>query len=263
MERLIDIHCHIIPGVDDGVATLEEALALIKSEEEGGTDAFIATPHFIDRGDYRRLSDVAERVQDLSQEVAKVGLKSKIYPGGEIYPTMAIFEALDAGRSLTLAAKGKHMLVDLPMGSLPNDFDSILYEIQVRGIVPILAHPERCAYFQDDPNRLVPYLERNISCQVNARSLSGRYGTRANTVALEILKRHWAHFLSSDCHKARREPVLGVAKASLKGVLDTEYLEILTRASAEAVIRGDVLPILQTPKQPTHKPGWLSRVFRT
>lgn len=259
---MIDIHCHIIPGVDDGVPTVEEAIALILKETSGGTEAFIATPHFIDRRDYDRLKNIEQLVGDLVQAVTAEGIRVEIYQGGEIYPSMSIFRALDTGTPMTLAGKGKHMLIDLPMGALPNDFDSILYEIQVRGIVPILAHPERNGQFQENLGLLAQYLERGIACQVNAGSFRGRYGPRANEVVKVIVRRHWAHFLSSDAHRVGGSPILGTAYASLRGELEDEYLEILTHGSAEAVIRGEPLPELPPAKPEPPAKGWFSKLMR-
>jgi protein-tyrosine phosphatase len=259
---VIDIHCHIIPGVDDGVPGLDEALTLIRKEATGGTEAFIATPHFIDRRDYERLQNIDERVQELVQAVAEAGIQVEIYPGGEIYPTMAIFQALDKGASLTLAGKGKHMLIDLPMGALPNDFDGIIYELRVRGIVPIIAHPERNGFFQESPDRMQEYMERGAAFQVNAGSLKGKYGPRAKEVVELILSRQWASFLSSDAHRAGGDPIMGTARTALKSVVSDEYLDVITRGSAEAVIRGDVLPEIAHLSPVQEKKGWFSRIRR-
>lgn len=257
---MIDIHCHIVPGVDDGVPTVEEAVALIQKEVNGGTEAFIATPHFIDRRDYERLKNIKELVQELIEAITAAGVRAEIYQGGEIYPTMAIFPALDSGTPMTLAGKGKHMLVDLPMGNLPNDFDLIMYELQVRGVTPILAHPERNSHFQESPARLCAFLERGIVCQVNAGSLFGKYGSRANGVAKTILRNHWASFISSDAHRAGGTAILATAHKILSSELSADYLEILTRGSASAVIRGDVLPTIPpAPPIVEQKKSWFSR----
>lgn len=260
---MIDIHCHIIPGVDDGVPTVEEAVSLIQKESDGGTEAFIATPHFIDRRDYDRLRNISDLVAELVEAVTEAGVRVEIYQGGEIYPSMSIFSALDAGTPMTLAGKGKHMLVDLPMGPLPNEFDAMLYEIQVRGIVPILAHPERNSSFQESPEKLHAILERGVACQVNAGSLVGKYGARAGEVARLILRRHWANFVSSDAHRAGGRPILGTARDILRKELSDDYVELLTRGSATAVIRGDPLPPVPDAPPIVEQKGWLSRFKRT
>lgn len=260
---MIDVHCHILPAIDDGVRTLEEAVTLIGIEVAGGTKTFIATPHVIDKRDYDRLPELPDRIATLQDAVRAAGIEVEILPGGEIYPTVNMIEALDKGQAVTLAGRGKHMLVDLPMGSLPNDLESLLYEIQVRGVTPILAHPERVAPFQNDPDSLRPFLDRGVACQVNAASLAGKYGPRALEVARLILRRRWAHFLGSDAHRPPRNPIMGGCRTLLANELDAEYLELLTVGSARAVLAGELLPALppSPPEEAKNKGGWFARMF--
>lgn len=258
---MIDIHCHIIPGVDDGVPTIEEALRLIRREVEGGTDVFIATPHFVDSADFKKLEDIADQTRMLSEAVSNAGIKAQIYPGGEIYPSHLAIDAINAGQQLTLAGKGRHMLVDLPMTSLPRDFDQILFEIQSKNIVPILAHPERCGVFQERPELLESYIERGIACQVNARSLVGKYGPRAVEVAWIILRRRWAHFLASDAHRASKLPILGTARMILANELGETYVELITRQSADCVVRGVDLPERPVVEVKEREHKWFTRLL--
>jgi protein-tyrosine phosphatase len=251
---MIDVHCHILPGVDDGVQTMEEALALIAMEVKGGTKGFIATPHVIERRDFDRIDGWADRIQGLRDELSAAGVVADVVLGGEIYPSSHMVRAVQEGRPVTLGGKGKHMLVDLPMGALPNDFDSLLYELQVQGITPIIAHPERAAPFQSDPDSLWPYLERGMACQVNAASIAGKYGPRAYEVAMLFLKRRWPHFLASDAHRPSRRPILGTCVGALRSELDEDYLELLTVRSAETVLAGEALP-----DRPSAPPGTEAR----
>jgi protein-tyrosine phosphatase len=259
---MIDIHCHILPAIDDGVQTLEEAVSLIGIEASGGTKAFIATPHIIEKRDYDRLLELPDRIATVKSALRESGIDVEIFPGGEIYPTLNMVQAIDKGQSVTLAGKGKHMLVDLPMGSLPNDLESLLYELQVRGVTPILAHPERVAPFQNDPDSLRPFLDRGVACQVNAASLAGKYGPRAAEVARLILKRRWAHFLSSDAHRPPRRPILGTCRTLLAAELDSAYLDLLTVGSASAVLAGTPLPELPPmPPEEAPKKGWFAKLL--
>ncbi len=260
MQPMIDIHCHILPGIDDGAQSIEESLGIIRAEVEGGTGTFVATPHFIDRVDYDRIDRLPELIALVKEAMASEGLEAEIVQGGEVYPGPAMLRGLDEGLPLTVGGKGKHMLVDLPLNSLPNDIDSLLYEVQIRGITPILAHPERAAFIVHDPERLLRFMEKGVALQVNAGSLLGRYGPQAKDFAERILKNRWVHFLSSDSHKPPRTPMLARAVAHLEGMLDPEYLEMLTSGSGQCLLDGRELPPL--PEAPAPKPtgGWLSKL---
>jgi protein-tyrosine phosphatase len=256
---MVDIHCHILPAFDDGVRTMDEASFLIQTEVSGGTKTFVATPHVIDKRDFDRLDELPGRIDALREALSRDGVKADIVQGGEIYPTSAMLTAFDAGRPVTVAGLGRHMLVDLPLTALPHDFESLLYELQVRGVTPILAHPERVATFQREPDLLLDHLENGIVCQVNAGSLSGRYGPRAKEVANYILRRRWANFLASDAHRPPRKPILGECVKLLRPELGVDYVEFLTVTCPTCLLTGADLPPRPTP--PPVSRSLLSRLF--
>jgi protein-tyrosine phosphatase len=259
---MVDIHCHIIPGIDDGAQSLDESLSLIRMERDGGTRTMVATPHVYTDQELLDSDQIPERLHALRLEVERAGIDIELVPGAEVYPSMGIAKALDMGKPITVNGHRKHMLVDLPMGALPMDFDTILFEIQARGITPILAHPERNAVFQHEPKKLIEYIERGIALQVDAGSLKGKYGQEAIGIANYILKKHWAHFLASDAHKVRPKPMLQEGVSRLSEKLSSDYLQLLTKESGRCVVEGRPLPQLPTVREdPEPKKGFLSRLF--
>lgn len=250
---MIDIHCHILPAVDDGSESLEQSLEMVRMEHSGGTKAFIVTPHVIEKRDYDRVGSFAAVMDQVQAAIDAEGIDVRLYPGGEIYPMRHLLDGVDAKKPVTLAGKGRHMLVDLPMGALPNDFESILYELQLRGITPILAHPERCGPFQVEPDHLEPLLEKGVACQVNVGSLAGKYGPGAKAAAEVILRRRWANFLASDMHHAGRRPYLASGAEAARTFLDEDYVRLLTFESAQCVLEGKELPA-RPPRPPEEKP---------
>ncbi len=256
---MTDIHCHIIPGVDDGARDLEESLALVKMEASGGTSAFVATPHVIEKADYSRLDLFAERAELLRNALSNEGVVVSIVQGAEVYPSSKMIEALDAGLPITVGGSGRHMLLDLPLTAFPHDFDSLLYEVQARRITPILAHPERSARFQEQPDLVRAYREKGILIQVNAASLRGRYGPRAQEVAVIILKSHWANFVASDAHRPGKGPILGGARLRLTELVGAEYAEFLTAASPDALVCGNEAP--EAPIAPPLARGFFARLL--
>ena len=259
---MVDIHSHIIPAIDDGVQTVEEALDLLRFEVSGGTTDFVATPHIYNDQELANSGQIPEKLDALREAVIREGIKVNLHPGAEVYPSMGIAAALDKNLPITVNGLGKHMLVDLPMGALPMDFDQILFEIQARGVTPILAHPERNAVFQHDPSKLVDYVERGIALQVNAGSLKGKYGREAIAISRHILKMHWAHFLASDAHKPKERPILQEGVQRLPEQLSDAYITLLTKTSGACILEGKPLPALpESVPVPEKRAGLLSRLF--
>lgn len=264
---MIDIHSHIIPKIDDGVQSDEAAVELITREYEGGTRTMVATPHVQTDHELKNSAQIVERLNTLREVLKQQGVLMNVVQGAELYPMFGILSALDAGLPVTVAGKGKHVLVDLPMGYLPMDMDQLLFEIQSRGITPILAHPERCGTFQESPDKLEPYIERGICCQINARSLKGKYGPRAGECAVMFLRRRLAHFIASDAHAPRPEPILAAARADAGHWIDDAYWRLLTVESGTCLLEGQPLPPL--PAAPAEAPapekmkkkGLLGRLF--
>lgn len=260
---MIDIHCHILPSFDDGVRTMEEAVALIGMEVSGGTKAFISTPHIIDKLDYDRIAELPDRLEAVRQAVKEAGIDVVLYQGGEIYPTANMLKAVDEGKAVTMGGKGKHMLVDLPMGALPNDFDYLLYELKLRGVTPVLAHPERVGPFQQNPDAIREYIDKGIMIQVNTGSIAGKYGPRAVEVGLMYIRQHLAQFLASDSHRPGRRPGLGTCVEALSKEISADYLQLLTVGSPEAVLAGRELPERPpAPPAPKNKGGFFGRLFK-
>jgi protein-tyrosine phosphatase len=267
---MVDIHSHILPAIDDGCKSLEESLELIAREVGAGTAAFVATPHVYTVTDMDASPQLPERVEELCAEVAKAGIEVQIVQGAEVYPIMEVMEALDKGRPLTFGNMGKYMLVDLPMTVLPHDFATFLFELQARKITPIIAHPERCGAFQQDPDSLREYVDRGIPLQVNGGSVRGRYGPIAEDVADYILGRRWAHFLASDAHGPRPIPLLAKAVGLAREVVEDEsYIELITCTSGRCVVEGTPLPALPKPppmeggekRRAPKPPGFFGRLF--
>jgi len=260
---MIDIHSHIIPRIDDGVQSEEQAIELIRREGEGGTLTIVATPHVQSDRDLQESQQIVDRLNALREVLDHAGVNVHVVPGAELYPAMGIVKALDEDRPITLAGMKRHVLVDLPMSFFPMDMDNILFEIQSRGVTPILAHPERSGPFQEKPERLFEYVSRGISCQINARSLRGKYGPRAEECAIMFLQQRLAHFIASDAHAPRPQPILAGAREDIGDDIDDEYWTLLTELSGQCVLKGETLPALPPapPMREKKKGGLFNRLF--
>jgi len=204
---VIDLHSHILPGLDDGPADLQGSLALARAAVACGTTRIAATPH-IDSRSGLRPGDRDTPLRELRDTLLREGLALDIIPGGEI----ALERYLDLGEaeleSLRLG-DGEFLLLECPLASAAGAFDQFLATLLGRGVRMLLAHPERCPDFQRRPERLAELTRAGALAQVTSASLAGHFGSTVREAALHMLATGLVHDISSDAHDAvRRGPDL-------------------------------------------------------
>ncbi|NLX64744.1 MAG: hypothetical protein GX022_08245 [Clostridiaceae bacterium] len=204
----IDIHSHIIPGVDDGAKDEAMALKMLKIAHDCGTRHIIATPHYVIGNTRFEFADIMEKCARLNKLVADVGLNITVHPGCEAFITLEVSELYERGLIGTLAGS-RCMLVEFPMMSIPPYIDNVLYDLQLKGITPIIAHPECNIEIQENPGLMESYMERGILSQVNSGSVTGIFGVKARRTVMRLIKEGWVHFVASDAHSdTNRNPDL-------------------------------------------------------
>lgn len=240
---MIDIHCHILPGVDDGAASDTEALEMLRLGELDGIDRIVATPHVPPKpGTTLTPEQILDRVDALNELVTQHGIPIEILAGSEIRLEPDIIDAVQQGEILTLNGS-PYVLLELPLfGDWPIHLRSTIFDLQMAGYLPILAHVERYPAVQRDPTVLDDLIATGVLMQVNADSIVGGDGGRSRATARRLLKAHMLHLLASDAHSPRtRVPHIASAYARATELIDAEYVEWMKHAS-EAVINGE--PIL-------------------
>jgi protein-tyrosine phosphatase len=252
---LIDLHTHVLPGLDDGPASIEASLAMVRVAADSGTRIMTATPHV--REDYPgvRPAEIGRRVEELNVEIARAGLAVRVAAGAEVAVDALGLLADDELREATLGGNGRDLLVETPYGAPPLDFDRELFSLGLRGYRVTLAHPERSHAFQADPERLGRLSASGVLVQISGNSLASSRGGRARSLALIALERGWAHVLASDGHSARwRPPDLRAALvAALAAAPDrADELEWMVSGAPEAVLAGRELP--PRPARLAHRP---------
>ena len=258
---MIDLHCHILPGIDDGAPDVEASVEMAGEAVRGGTTVMVATPHVNAR--YRNEPEAISRlVDELNIVLAQRDIPLTVVPGAEV--------ALDRLPDLTDEAladlcmgSGPYLLVESPYGDRADSLEEALFALQLRGLRPMLAHPERCPAFQRDADRLSTVVERGILCSITAGSMAGRFGTRARRLAVEMLRDGLVHDVASDAHDGfSRGPGLAAgfreAEADLPGI--ASQMEWFTRAAPTALLAGKRPP--PRPEPPVPAPSRLSRLVR-
>jgi protein-tyrosine phosphatase len=248
---VIDLHCHLLPGIDDGPKTLDGSLAMARAAAAAGTHTMVATPH-ID-GRYGVVpADVPAMVEQLRANLAEAHVELAVLPGGEIELSRLselTAEELDAVR----IGGGPWLLLEAPLSASAGDFHLFVDRLRRRGQRIMLAHPERSPLFQRRPERLAELVGEGVLCSLTSSALLGRFGRGVRAFALRLLADGLVHNVASDSHDAvQRGPELlaglHAAERELPGLLD--QADWLTRAMPEAVIAGAPLP---------ERPGGLRR----
>ena len=204
---LVDIHNHILPGLDDGPIDEEFALWLARNAAENGITHIIATPHHQNGKYMNKKTVVQECVEYFNQQLIIHDIPITILPGMEIHMFDNILEEID-GNLLTLADSKKYLLVELPNSHIPHFTKDILYELQLKGYIPIIAHAERNTEFRSNPDKIFEIIKNGGLMQVTASSILGVNGKKLQKHSLKMCKNKLVHFIASDAHHHKNRPFL-------------------------------------------------------
>ena len=195
---MIDIHTHILPSVDDGASHLEQAIEIIKRGMQEGITAFVLTPHIREDADWKMLDYIKETFILLKNECIQRGICTRLILGAEVSLHPDLPERL---KKINLTINGgRYILVELPFSQLPIYAENVIFQLMVEGFVPIIAHLERYAYLKGNDRVLRHWKDNGVMFQMNAGSLSGKYGLRTKLFAKRLLAADFVHFLGSDAH---------------------------------------------------------------
>ncbi len=214
---MIDLHSHVLPGVDDGAPDWDGTIAMLRMAEEGGTTTIAATPHSHDlwRGAHPAGQMIPALVKEANDRAAQAGLTIKVLNGQECQAFPDLVKDLDAQKLQTLA-HSRTVLLELPFMTWPAHTASLIFDLQVADYVVLLAHPERYRAVQNDPGILQPLVERGVYMQITTTSVMGRNGDKVRDLTRQLIELNWAHVLASDSHSIRgRHPQLDEAVAEL------------------------------------------------
>ena len=199
---MIDLHTHVLCGIDDGPPDLVGSIAMAEIAVAEGVGTLVATPHV--RDDYPLVvpSEIAQRVADLQAAFDRYELPLRVLPGAEVAIGEALELPVEELRAVTLGGNGTMLLLETPHAALPSYFEELVDAVADRGFVVVLAHPELNADLQADHDRLGDLVARGALVQLTARSLREPRRSRARALAAAALERGWAHVLASDAHAA-------------------------------------------------------------
>jgi protein-tyrosine phosphatase len=254
---VIDLHAHLLPGIDDGPPTMEDALAVARAAAASGTSTVVVTPHV----SWQWAETTAERIQRaraaLQDALRAAGIPLEIRAGAEVALTRAIDLPDDELRALTLGG-GPWLLVECPSTPSAAGFESALYQLTARGHRIVLSHPERCPAFQRDRDVRERLVAAGMLGSVTAGALVGRFGRQVRAFASRLLEDGLAHNVASDAHDLRRRPPGMLAELEEAGM--AARAEWLTATVPAAILAGD--PVPPAPPRPAKRRA-LARLRRS
>jgi len=261
---MIDIHCHILPGLDDGPATEEEALEMARIAAEDGITDIVCTPHHLPGLYSTRPDAITAAVRALQASLNACGIRLTLHPGMEIHVSAADPEGLSQGKLLGLNGQGRAVLIELPHQFIPQNVDTLFWSFLSRDIQPVLAHVERYPGLLTDPSPLEEWVHMGIMTQVTASSLLGRFGPDVEDFAWRLLASNLAHILATDSHSPDfRRPHMSAASSALEDRLGRDVALDLVLHRPRALIQGqaihlpDPLPL----SDPAAQPGFVHRIL--
>ena len=235
---MIDFHTHILPNIDDGARNIDETIHLIQEAQTAGFEAIISTSHYME-GYYE--TNVPERemwVNVIYQKVQEENLNMKLYLGNEIYLSEDIISLLEEGKASTINDTS-YVLFEMPLNIEPLNLYHVVHDMLQYKLVPILAHPERYTFVQEEPELIYDLIEQGVLMQANYGSIIGYYGPKAQIIVKKFLENNMVHFLGSDVHRPNTiYPRMPQILNKLMQIISKEKLEQLTTTNPKLVLQN-------------------------
>lgn len=262
---MIDIHHHLLFGLDDGPRDLESSVAQAEAAAADGITHIVCTPHANDTYAFR--PDLIEERLSLLRE--RVGDKVALGTGCDFHLSPDNIEDAMLYPAKYTINHGQYLLVEFAEFMIPQTIGDTFYNFTVKGMRPIITHPERNPILQSDPQRMAEWLRTGCLVQVTAASLNGRFGRRAQALVWQLLQKDWVNFIATDAHNlAGRPPKLREAYQAVENKLGAETARRLCEDNPRAVFENSQLPEQPEPKgvsavqdNPGKHSGLLARLF--
>lgn len=236
---MIDLHTHILPGIDDGVKSEDEAVAFARMAAADGTRTVVATPHCKEGSYLNDRSTVLREVERLRATLRAAEVELEVVPGAEVHLCADLVERIRDGRAPTLGDNGKTLLLELSLTQHPPEMENLIFQLRLVGIATVLAHPERIGYFRDDPKRYESLVRLGALGQITTGSVLGVFGQEVADLSAWLIRRRLVHVLASDAHNTRgRPPLLSEARRTVARLVGEEAARRMVEDVPAALLAG-------------------------
>ncbi|OPZ94026.1 MAG: Tyrosine-protein phosphatase YwqE [Firmicutes bacterium ADurb.Bin419] len=228
---MIDIHCHIIFGVDDGPSTIKDSVRMVLEAEKLGVKTIVTTPHF--HKDIYNSDKVLENFYKIKSRIRDFGVELLL--GYEVFLISSLNDVISKKDKYTLN-KTKYLLFELPFDIMPINSNDLLLRLHAEGIVPIIAHPERNIYFVRNTQKFMDFIETGCLVQLDAASLVGVYGSKVQRFAKKLIDLNLVQFVASDAHKPEDYNLYHKAYDIVKNWAGKEYSDKIFNYNQNVII---------------------------
>jgi protein-tyrosine phosphatase len=270
---MIDLHTHILCGLDDGAKTIEESIEMCRISHQDGIKTIVATPHILP-GIYKNdRPTILSKVQELNEAIKKFGVQSSefrvknpnsairnpqsalhldselrtpnsqlslvVLPGADVHFSSDILQHYERGETVTVNDQGRYLMIEFASQGIPYQAEEVLFQLLTKGIIPIISHPERNMEIGQKPRRYYEMIRMGCLGQVTAMSLTGDFGSGIKRIAEKLLSKRLIHIIASDTHSTHRRPPLLSAGVKAAGkIVGKEEARKMVTEYPEAIIEG-------------------------
>lgn len=248
---MIDLHAHILPGLDDGPKDIDESFAMCEMAAADGIKAIVATPH-TGNGVYNNHRDrIISSLSTLREKVEKAGLPIVLFAGADVHANVDILDMIDDGRAMTVNDNGCYVMIEVPDQAVPPNFEEWLFSLRLKGIVPILTHPERNVVIGKDLDLLTKLVNMGVLVQMTAMSITGHFGRAIEKTSREMLIKGLVHVIATDAHAIEaRPPVLSKARDIAALLIGEEQVWRLVQKTPRSILEGRLVDMPRPKEEP-------------
>jgi len=229
---VIDIHCHILPGIDDGPSDIQESIKMAEIAARDGITKIVATPHI--KNTLHSVSSIKNSIARLNKRLGELAISVEILQGADVHAMLDI--SLLKGYTIN---NTQYILVEFPHSHLPNSMKEVLFKMMVQGYRPIITHPERNMSVLKDPRAIFELINGGVLAQITADSIIGTFGVDIQECSRYLLKKNMVRFIATDAHSSHhRKPVLSQGLKAAEKIIGKDKAIKLVTVNPEAVVKG-------------------------
>ena len=248
---MIDIHSHILPGVDDGAKDMAAALEMARMAADDGIKKMIATPHLFRGSDSASgFEEIEKARKEFTEAIKENDIPLEVFTGAEVHISHNLIDEIRVHRRFLVLNQSRYMFIEFPSEHVFSGVKDLVFELMTEGIIPIIAHPERNSIFRRNPNFLYELLQMGVLSQVNQGSFNGIYGTHVQEAVFRFLELGYVHFLATDCHNTWvMPPRLSEAVKKAAAIIGDENARKLVEDNPLCVIEDKEVSYIPEPKK--------------